>query len=483
MASQKAEKSEAIRGIDTVPSAPGRWPGLGHAVQLVRRPLPFLQRVRAMGPIVRIHLGPQPAYVVNDPDLIRRVLVNDAHHFDKGLFWEKLRPLIGNGLASSDGEFHLRQRRLMQPAFNRSRIAHYADIMSAHLLERVQSWQPGQVLSVPDEARDLALSLVGHTLFSSHLGGEAVEALRKFFPIVQDGILTRTLLPLRFLEKLPTPGNRRLDHAFERISSTIDATIGAYRADGVDRGDLLSMLIYARAPDTGEAMTDSQIRDEVVTLALAGSDTTSNALSWALYQLGQHPEIAARIAAEVQEVAGDRPPTFQDVIKLEYTNRVLSEVFRLYTFPALMRRTVTDVVLGDVHLPPGTHVVLSVLAMHRDSAIYQDPLRFDPERWLPERTTEVARTAHLPFGAGRRQCIGDRFAWTEVMMALATIVPRWELHPLPGQTVKEVVRIAVNPSALSMRLVPRARAEHHPAERDGSAASRCPFAHAGMPLA
>lgn len=441
-----------------VPTAPGRLPMLGHLMQLARRPLDFLQELRPMGDLVKIYLGPRPAYVINDPGLTRRFLVTEAHSFDKGIIFEKARAIVGNGLATvSSGEYHLRQRRLIQPAFHRDQIAGYAELMSAQLVEKAESWQPGQVVSVPQEMRNLALTLVAKTLFSSHLGREAVDAVRHAGPIIQDGVLRRTLSPVRFLEKLPTPANRRFNKTIEHLWATIDQAITAYRAEGIDRGDLLSMLIQARDQDTGETMTDVQIRDEVITMTLAGSDTTGNGLSWSFYQLGQHPEVARRIAAEVDEVVGDRPVTFHDIAKLDYTNRVVMEVFRLYPFWGIMRRAVTEVTLNGVHLPPNTQVLTSPIAMHRDPSIYPDPLRLDPDRWLPDRVKEIPRNAFIPFGAGNRQCIGERFAWTEIMLAVATIVPRWELQPLPGHTVSEVVRVTVNPSALPMVAVRRTR--------------------------
>lgn len=442
-----------------VPTAPHRLPLLGHVWQLHRRPLSFLQDQRTLGPVVRIYLGPRATYIVNDPALVRRVLVTDARRYDKGAFFDKVRAIVGNGLVSSNGEFHLRQRRLMQPAFHHRQIARYATIMSDFLVERAESWRPGQVLAVHEEMHEIALTLVGRTLFSSDLGAEAVEEVRRSIPIVRDGVTRRTLSPVEALEKLPTPANRRFLAAIDRIRRVIDEVIREYRRTGAGRDDLLSMLIEARDRETGEAMTDAQISDEVVTIMLAGSETTANTMAWAFYQLGQHPEIADRIAAEADRVLGGRPVGYADLPALELTGRSLSEVVRLYPLWLVMRRAMSDAVVGPITIPAGAQLILSPLAMHRDPVLFPDPMRFDPDRWLPERAADIPPHAFIPFGSGNRQCIGDGFGWTEAMIALATIVRRWRLTPVPGVPVDEAVAATVYPSTLSMIAEPRQRPE------------------------
>lgn len=437
------------------PTAPDRLPLVGHALALRRRPLDFLQQLRRIGDVVRIYLGPRPAYVVNAPDLVRQVLVTDGRKFDKGAFFDKVRAIVGNGLVSSNGAFHKRQRRLMQPAFHRQQIAGYAQIMSDFLAERAEAWRPGQVLSVHDEMHEIALTLIGKTLFSSDLGDEAVAEVKRSIPIIRDGVTRRTLSPVELLEKLPTPGNRRFESAVTRIRAVIDEVITAYRTDGTDRRDLLSMLLRARDADTGEEMTDQQVSDEVVTIMLAGSETTANTMAWAFYRLGRHPDIADRIAEEAAAVLGGRRVGFDDLARLEYTGRVINEVVRLYPLWLVMRRSVTDVTVGSHALPPGTELILSPLTMHRDPALFPDPLSFDPERWTPERAAAIPRHAFIPFGSGNRQCIGDGFGWTEAMIALVTFASRWRLEPVPGRPVAEAVAATVYPSQLPMTVRPR----------------------------
>lgn len=434
--------------------APGRLPLLGHALALKKDTIGFFRSVRELGPLVRVRLGPQTAYVVNDVELIRQVLVTDAHSYDKGVFWDKVGAIVGNGLANSSGATHLRQRRMMQPAFHRQRIAQYATTMGAYWAERVGGWQPGQVLSIPQEMGEIALDLVARTVFSSQLGAEAVQAMRTCFPKVQDGVMVRTMNPFPALEKL-LPGNKRFQERINRIWRSTEETITAYRATGEDHGDLLSMLISARDEETGEGMSDTEIRDQVLTIALAAGDTTANALAWGCYELGRRPELAQRIADEVQEVTGGRALVFEDLAKLEFTDRVVQEIIRYYAFWGLMRRTLGEVRLGGVTLPKGTQILLSPVALHRDDEYYQRPTAFDPDRWLRERSAGLPRTAWIPFGAGARQCIGDRFAWTEIVLGLGTIFSRWRLEQLPGQRTTEVIRISINPSALSMTVRPR----------------------------
>ncbi|MEH1128142.1 cytochrome P450 [Micromonospora sp. CPCC 206061] len=437
------------------PTAPDRLPLLGHALALRRRPLDFLQSVRRLGDVVRVYLGPRPAYVVNDPELVRHVLVTEARRFDKGAFFDKVRAIVGNGLVSSNGAFHLRQRRLMQPAFHRGQIAGYADIMSDYITKWSASWRPGQVLSVHDEMHEIALTLIGKTLFSSDLGEEAVAEVKRSIPIIRDGVTRRTLSPVELLEKLPTPANRRFEQAIVRTRRVIDQVIEAYRADDTDHHDLLTMLLRARDRDTGETMTAEQVSDEVVTIMLAGSETTANTMAWAFYRLGQHTDIADRVAAEAADVLGGRRVRYDDLERLEYTGRVLSEVVRLYPLWLVMRRSVTDVRIGDVPLPRDTQVILSPLAMHRDPELFADPLSFDPDRWLPERAAAIPKHAFIPFGSGNRQCIGDGFGWTEAMIALTTIAARWRLTPVPGRPVSEAVAATVYPSQLPMTVEAR----------------------------
>jgi len=270
-------------------------------------------------------------------------------------------------------------------------------------------------------------------------------------PIVLEGVTKRALSPTQLLEKLPTPENRRFHAANGRLRDLVDRIIAEYRRTGVDHGDMVSMLLLARDEETGEGLGDAQVRDEAVTMLLAGTETTSTTLSWVFHVLGQRPDLEARLHDEVDEVLGDGPVSFEQIGQLGYTRRLVTETLR--TYPAawlLTRRTNEPVSLGDVVLPAGTDVLFSQYALHRDPALYADPDVFDPDRWLPERAARIPRPAFIPFGAGNRQCIGEGFAWTEAIVVLATMARRWRMRAVPGVPVRMRPAATLRPSRLPM---------------------------------
>jgi cytochrome P450 len=251
------------------------------------------------------------------------------------------------------------------------------------------------------------------------------------------------------------PANRRFDRAVERLRAIVLDVIAAWRADGEDHGDLLSMLMLATDEDTGAGMTDQQVYDEVITLLTAGSETSAVALTWFFHEIARHPEIERRIEEELDAVLAGRTATFDDVAKLEYTRRVVTEVLRMYPIWILMRRALVDVELGGVRLPAGTEVMLSPYSLHFDPEFHDQPDLFDPDRWLPERAARVPKGAFIPFGSGSRQCVGKAFAETEITVVAATIMSRWKLVPVPGKPVRTKVTSAAYPSRMPMTAVPR----------------------------
>ncbi|MGW3959153.1 cytochrome P450 [Amycolatopsis sp. NPDC005003] len=431
----------------SVPVAPGRWPLLGHTPALLRQRFAFTDTLPRYGEIVRLHLGPAPVYFVTSPRLAHEVLVDAGPKFRKGAMFDKFRPFVGNGLVLSNGEFHLRQRRLMQPAFHRDRLAAYAEIMRRAAAEMSGSWRAGEVRKIDDDMQSLAVTIVGEALFSTELGKAAIaEARRSIYVIIQQGMI-RALSP-KFVEKLPVPGNRRFDEAIARMRGIVIEVIRDWRRDGTDRGDLLSTLLLA-------GMSDEQARDEVLTLLTAGIETTALALAWTFHELGRNPDIEARVHAELDEVLGGRPVTVDDLPRLTYVRQVVDEVLRHYPLWMLMRRTLTEVDLGDVRLPEGTEVIVSPHALHHDPASFADPDRFDPDRWSPERAAAIPKGAFVPFGAGTRQCIGNRFAQNEIVITLATVAAAWRLVPVPGKPVRVKFTSAAYPDSLPMTVVPR----------------------------
>ncbi|MEU0531430.1 cytochrome P450 [Amycolatopsis tolypomycina] len=438
-----------------VPVAPGRRILLGHTPSLLRQRVAFTSSLRVHGDIVRLFLGPLETYFLTSPELVNLVLVGEGSSFSKGIIFDRFRPFMGNGLVMSEGAFHRRQRRLMQPAFHGARLATYADTMVRVTRELTGTWQAGEVRRLDADMQRLAITVVGETLFATELGRRAVAEARRSIPVVLKAGMVRALSP-RFLEHVPVvPANRRFDRAVERLRVVVGEVIAGWRVTGEDHGDLLSMLMLARDPGTGEGMTDDQVHDEVVTLLTAGSETTAVALTWLFHELARHPDVLRRVRAEVDAVVGGRAATFADVAKLAYLRRVVSEVLRMYPIWILMRRALREVELGGVRLAAGTEVMFSPFSLHFDPRFHEDPAEFDPDRWLPERAARVPKGAYVPFGAGSRQCIGQAFAHTEITLVAATVLAGWELVPVPGVPVRLTVTSAAYPDRMPMTVVPR----------------------------
>ncbi|WP_410586652.1 cytochrome P450 [Amycolatopsis sp. lyj-23] len=438
-----------------VPVAPGRRILLGHTPSLLRQRVAFTSSLRAHGDVVRLFLGPLETYFLTSPELVEEVLVGAGNSFSKGIIFDRFRPFMGNGLVMSEGAFHRRQRRLVQPAFHTTRLAAYADTMVRVTGDLTGTWSAGEVRRLDVDLQRLAITVVGETLFATELGRRAVAEARRSIPVVLKAGMVRALSP-RFLEHLPVvPANRRFDRAVDRLRQVVGEVVTGWRATGEDHGDLLSTLLLARDPDTGEGMTDSQVHDEVSTLLTAGSETSAVALTWLFHELARHPEVERRARAEVDEVLAGRTASFPDVAKLGYLQRVVREVLRMYPIWLLMRRALRDVELGGVRLPAGTEVMFSPFALHFDPGFHEDPARFDPDRWLPDRAARVPRGAYIPFGAGGRQCLGQAFAQLEITLVAATVLAGWELLPVPGVPVRVTVTSAAYPDRMPMTVVPR----------------------------
>lgn len=447
--------SKGSRGAaGLAPIVPGRLPLLGHTALLLDRPFGFLSSLRNYGKVVRVYLGPLPVYMVTSPELAWQVLATDADKFDKGIVFDKLRPLFGNGLANSNGDFHRRQRRLVAPAFHRNQIAGYVETMAQAASDLIKSLQPGEVVRVDQQMEHLALTIVGRTLFSTELGRYAIAEVQRSMPILTKYVAVRAFSPT-LVERLPIPANRRFDQAATRFRQVVAEVIAAARAEGKDHGDVLSMLLLARDEDTGEGMTDQQIHDEVITIITAGAETTAVALAWFFYEVGTHPEIERRFHAEIDHVLAGRSPTFDDIPQLEYTQRIINEVLRKYPLLIVMRRALTDINLGGVQIRPGTEVALSQYAIHHDPSLYPNPAHFDPDRWLSEQATRLPNGAFIPFSAGLHHCPGHAFAKTEATIVAATVGAQWRLVPVAGKLVHPKLTTTMRPNPLPMIAVPR----------------------------
>jgi cytochrome P450 len=438
--------------VQATPRTLKKIPLLGHVIPLLWAPLETLQSLRSHGDVVAIYLGTRPVYVINSPELIQRMLVTEADKFTKGRFFDKGRPFVGNGLATSEGDFHMRQRRLMLPIFHRERLRVYAEVMREQSAAIADAWTPGQRIAADQAMHELTFTVTTKALFHSDLGDRAVAEIQHWLPIFLKGLMRRSLSPIDMLEKLPIPSNRQFELARSGLKKIIDDVIEIYLADPADHGDLLSMLVNVRDEDTGEGMSHEQLHDELMTILIAGTETTGTALSWLFHELGHRSDITARLYPEIDSVLGGRPVTFDDVPALTYTRRIVNETLRLHSPVWMsMRRAATSVELGGVHIPPGSELLYSPTTMHRDPAFYTEPDRFDPDRW----ESSPRRGTYLPFGGGRHKCIGDHFALTEMVVAVATIAAKWQLIPAPGHTVREQPSSTLRPDRLPMTVVPR----------------------------
>ena len=440
--------------MTAIPMASGRRLLLGHTLSLLRKRFEFTSRLSAYGDIVKIYLGPLPTYVVTSPELTYRILVTEGNKFEKGMLFDKFRPFFGNGLAMSNGDFHRKQRRLVQPAFHHNQIAHYAETMSRTAAEFIDSWQPGQVIEVDQSMQELAVITTGRTLFNTELAEKLIAEAQRSMPIVIKQGMIRVLTPT-LIAKIPFPGNKQFDQAIARLHNVIAELIATRRQDPTDHHDVLSTLLLARDDETGAGMNDQQLYDEVVTLLTGGIETTALALSWFFHELAQNPTIAQKVYQEVDQVFTGELVTFDDIAQLEYTRRVIDEVLRAYPMWLLMRRTCAEVELGGFRLERGTELIFSPHLLHHDPRFYPEPERFDPDRWLPEHMAKLPRGAFIPFGAGARQCIGNVFAKTAIAIAVATIVRKWQLIPVQGKPVRIKVADSAYPSQLPMTALPR----------------------------
>jgi cytochrome P450 len=433
-----------------VPEVPGGRRVLGHALEFRRDPLALFQRARAHGDVVRIRFGPVTVYLLNSPEVIRQALVSQARKLEKGISFGRVGQLIGNGLVLSSGEYHHRQRRLMQPAFQRSEIPRYMDTMREVAMPRIEAWPDGGTLALDRELRSITLTVLTRTLLSSDIGREAVDEIERLLRVLLAELLPGGIIAnIPALAWVPTRSNRRFALASRRLRVMLTGIIDGYRATGVDHGDLMSILMRAHDDETGTGMTGKQLRDEATTLVIAGSETTGNTLAWACYLLAQHPEIQERLHQEAGlALAGDEVG-HEALDRLPFTRAVITETLRLYS-PVwiLPRRALADVELGGYLVPKGSRMLFSPYALNRDARLHRDPDRFDPDRWATDYTRSDLRASFFPFGQGIRNCIGEGFAWAESILLLSAIAARWQLRLADGAAVTPVVSSTLVPSEL-----------------------------------
>lgn len=422
-------------------------PVVGVLPEFARDRLGFLERVaREEGDVVELRFKPVfTSYFVNDPALIEQVLVKNAANFTKDVFLQQLRVWLGMGLLTAEGDFWKRQRRLLQPSFHRERIASYARVMVDRSERAARAWRDGEVFDVHEALMKLTAEIVGETLFGSDVGnvGEevshALEAVMRFYanPVLQ-------VFPV--LQRVPLSINRDYLAGVRRIDAIVREIVRERRATrrAGEGNDLLSMLLAVQDED-GSRLTDEQVRDEALTIFLAGHETTALALSWSFYLLSENPGVERKLHAELDAVLGERGPTLEDLPKLKYTDAVVHEALRLYP-PAwtLGRESIAPFDLGKYHFPAGAWLWFAPWVTHRDPRWFDDPLAFKPERWEDGLAKRLPKFAYYPFGGGPRVCIGNQFALMEAVLVLATIARRFSLRtvdrahvePFPSVTLR-----------------------------------------------
>jgi cytochrome P450 len=437
------------RPVGRIAPGPRGHPLIGNLIAFRRDVLRLLlDSRRDYGNVVRFRLGPMVLHLVSHPDHIRHVLVTGQANYDKDTRSSaKIRATTGPGLLTTSGDFWLRQRRMTQPALQPSRVASFIDIMTETTAAMLDGWQAhaerGTAIDVASEMMRQTCTIVGRAL----LGAD----VRADLAVIEEAATVVMAHTWRRLERIldipltwPTPGNRRFRCALRRLDEVVYRIIRGRQAAGAGSPDLLSMILHRRDEETGEQMTPEQVRNETVTLLLAGHETTANALTWTWYLLGRHPQAAEAARAEVRRVLGDRPPAAADLPHLEFTTRVLQEALRLYPPIWVMeRRAIADDTIAGYHIPAGSSVIVCPYVTHRHPDFWDDAERFDPDRFLPERAGRPA-AAYLPFGAGPRHCVGSHFAMTEALVILAMVLQRYGLalvsghpvEPLPGITLR-----------------------------------------------
>lgn len=428
------------------PGPKGAFPG-GLLKEMQNRRLDFLlETARTYGDLAHFQIGPRHVYMLNHPSYIHYALVEAPEKFHKSPNLKRTtRKSIGQGLLTSEGDLHKQQRRLVQPAFHHKRIAAYGDVMVDYTCRMLDTWQPGEQRDIAHEMTNLTMRIVAKTLFDADVSDEA-DALGRAITIGIETVGQRITQPVYLPDWIPTPHNLERRRAAQLLETTIVDIISERRKSGEDKGDLLSMLLLAVDEEDDEGMTDQQVRDEGMTLFIAGHETTANALAWTLSLLARHPEVEAKLMRELDKALEGRLPAMQDLPKLRYTDRVIKESMRLYP-PAwiISREVMENITIGGYDIAKGSIVVMSQYVMHRDPRYFDHPEHFQPERFTDGWEERVPHYAYFPFGGGPCICIGNSFAMMEATLVLATTMQRYHLALARGQQIEPEPLVTLRP--------------------------------------
>jgi cytochrome P450 len=415
---------------------------------------------RDHGDLVSARFGPRWILFANHPDLVEDVLVHQNRKFIKHYRLRQARQTLGQGLLTSEGELWRSQRKLAQPAFHRDRIAAYGRLMVGFTERMLASWTDGQVRDIQVDMMRLTLEIVSKSLFGAEIGGESAQ-VSEAMETLMHCFIKSTASPVVIPRWLPTPMNLKVARCVRRLERILFAIIAERRRDGEDRGDLLSMLLHAQDEESGRRMTDRQLRDECMTLFLAGHETTANTLAWAWYLLAGHPGAEARLHAELDDVLGGRPPTVDDLPSLSLTGNIVNETLRLYPPGWMLGREATErLELGGYDIRLGTTVFMTAYCIQRDPRWFDAPEAFRPERWADGLIQRIPRYAYFPFGGGPRICIGNNFALMEATLVLATIAQEYRLRLAPDAVVSPMASMTLRPAQGVMMVPQRVVPEH-----------------------
>jgi cytochrome P450 len=413
--------------VPTIPAIPG-IPLLGNLIAFRKDRLALHDEAAAIGPVVRFQIAHIPIYSISDADLAHEILVDKAASFAKSAGLQFLEPVLGEGLLSAEGDVHKRHRKLLAPAFAPKRLAGYADVMVEETVRTVSTWRAGKQVDLAHEIMEMTLAIAGRTLFGAEVRGDAA-AVGRGLEMAMHSTIEAMGSPLQLGYAWPLPRHLRMRRAVKLLDDVVYRLIADGRRAGTDRGDVLSVLLAAS--DEAGGLTDQQVRDEVMTLLLAGHETTANTLAWTWYELGRNPAILARLVAEVDQTVGTRPVTADDLPSMPLNLAVLEEAMRLHP-PAYQtgREAKEAVDIGGHQFPAGSILAINIRGIHRRADYFPAPLAFRPERMFADAKKARPRHHYLPFGAGPRVCIGSHFALLEAQLCLATMVQRATVHPL-----------------------------------------------------
>jgi cytochrome P450 len=448
-----------VHELKPIPGPPG-YPLVGVITKLAGNPFHYMVSVaRQYGGVARLNIGPARVYLVSDPDHVRHILVNNAANYWKGPILRGVKLIIGDGLFGSDGDLWKRQRRLLSPTFSHQRLRGMVTVMTGVISEHMARWrgrsERGEVVDLLEEMVPININILLKTIFGTSISYGEARKVRMASDVIfnhSEKLVFSFFVPM----SIPRPGHRRFKKALAVVDAIVERVIAERRHNPDDTGDVLSTLLLAR-DEFGEAMDDRQIRDEVMSIFMAGYESTAAALAWAWYLLSQYPSVEEKLLAELDDVLAGRTPTFEDLPKLKYTRMVVDETLRLYPpFPTFFRTSYGSDRLGDYYLPPNAAIILSPYATHRNPLYWEELGRFDPERFTPERVAARQKSAYYPFGMGQRLCIGSNLSLMEQQLIIAMVAQQYRRRLMPGYVLEPHYDIALRPRyGVPVLLTPR----------------------------